>query len=254
MRLNGALTNLPFAIPANLQQAQGYSTTPRVQTTQFDLATRTWFQADASHFFRLGGSHDLKFGGGRMKNVNRVNESYPGGGFITVHWNRDFAPPQGGATDRGPYGYYQLDNQGTQGSTGGTIDNFYVQDRWKLGRLSLDLGLRLEKEVVPSFRRDIKPFAFQFGGGEKIAPRLGASYDLLGWSVKLYGSYGVFYDWVKYELARGTFGGDVWQTSYRSLDTLDVLSGGTNLPGRNIWPAVASRSSHSELWFRSGRS
>jgi hypothetical protein len=232
-------TGLPFAIPANLQQAQGFSTTPRVQTTLLDLATRTWFQADVSKFVRFGGGHDIKAGIGRMKNVNRVNTSYPGGGYITLHWNRDFAPPQGGPTDRGTYGYYQLDNIGTIGSTGGTIDNIYVQDRWRLGRLSLDLGIRLEKEVVPSFRRDIKDFAFQFGWGEKVAPRLGASYDLFGdGRVKLYGSWGMFYDWVKYELARGTFGGDVWQTSYRSLDTLDVLSlSGTNLPGRNLWPA-----------------
>ena len=34
----------------------------------------------------------------------------------------------------------------------------------------------------------------------------------------------MYFDWVKYELVRGTFGGDVWTTSYRSLDTLDVLS------------------------------
>jgi hypothetical protein len=230
-------TGLPFAIPANLQQAQGYSTTPRVQTTQYDLATRTWFQADVSKFVHFLGGHDIKIGAGRMKNVNKVIEAYPGGGYITIHWDRTFEAPNG-TRDRGTYGYYQLDNQGTQGSTGGTIDNVYFQDRWRMGRLSLDLGVRLEKEVVPSFRRDIKPFAFEFGWGEKVAPRLGASYDLFGdGRVKLYGSWGLFYDWVKYELARGTFGGDVWQTSYRSLDTLDVLSlSGTNLPGRNIWP------------------
>jgi hypothetical protein len=47
----------------------------------------------------------------------------------------------------------------------------------------------------------------------------------------------MFFDWVTYELARGTFGGDVWTTAYRSLDTLDVLGlSGTNLPGRNLWP------------------
>jgi hypothetical protein len=233
-------TNLPFAIPANLQQAQGYSTTPRVQTTQYDLATRTWFQADVSKFVTFFGGHDIKVGAGRMKNVNKVIEAYPGGGYITLHWNRDFVAPNG-ATDRGTYGYYQLDNIGTQGSTGGTIDNIYFQDRWRIGRLSLDLGVRLEKEVVPSFRRDIKSFAFEFGWGEKVAPRLGASFDLLGdGRVKLYGSWGMFYDWVKYELARGTFGGDVWTTTYRSLDTLDVLSlSGTNLPGRNLWPGGA---------------
>jgi hypothetical protein len=190
-----------------------------------------------SKFLNFFGGHDIKLGVGRMKNVNKVLEGYPGGGYITLHWDRTFEAPNG-TRDRGTYGYYQLDRQGTQGSTGGTIDNIYVQDRWRLGRLSLDLGVRLEKEVVPSFRRDIKDYAFQFGWGEKIAPRLGASYDLFGnGRVKVYGSWGLFYDWVKYELARGTFGGDVWQTSYRSLDTLDVRSlSGTNLPGRNLWP------------------
>ena len=28
---------------------------------------------------------------------------------------------------------------------------------------------------LPSFRRDIKEYAFSFGWGEKVAPRLGAS-------------------------------------------------------------------------------
>ena len=107
-----------------------------------------------------------------------------------------------------------------------------------MGRLSLDLGVRLEKEVVPSFRRDIKSYAFEFGWDKKIAPRLGATYDVFGnGKMKVYGSWGLFYDWVKYEMSRGTFGGDVWTTAYRSLDSLDVLSlSGTNLPGRNLWP------------------
>ncbi len=50
---------------------------------------------------------------------------------------------------------------------------------------------------------------FEFGFGDKIAPRLGASYDVFGdGRVKLYGSWGRYFDWVKYELSRGTFGGD----------------------------------------------
>ncbi len=110
-------------------------------------------------------------------------------------------------------------------------------------RLSLDLGLRFEKEVIPSFRRDIKPFAFEFGWGSKIAPRLGGSFDLFGnGKVKIYGSWGRYFDWVKYELARGTFGGDVWRTYYRPLDSIDknyILGlSGTNLPGNNLWPTA----------------
>jgi hypothetical protein len=230
-------TGLPFAVPGNLQQPTGYTNTPRVRNTEFDLGTRTWGQVDFSHFANFFGGHDFKAGFGRQKIVNKVLEGYPGGGYITLWWNSDFENQVTGTKDRGTYGYYQLDTVGTRGSTGGTIDNFYVQDRWRMGRLSLDLGVRLEKEVVPSFRRDIKQNAFEFGWGQKVAPRVGASYDIFGnGKVKVYGSWGMFYDWVKYELARGTFGGDVWTTAYRSLDTLDVLSlSGTNLPGRNLW-------------------
>jgi len=97
--------------------------------------------------------------------------------------------------------------------------------------------VRFEKEVVPSFRRDIKEYAFEFGWTQKIAPRIGASYDLLGdGRMKLFGSYNLMYNWIPYELSRGTFGGDVWRTYYRSLDTLDVLSlGNGNVPGNNLW-------------------
>ena len=61
------------------------------------------------------------------------------------------------------------------------MNNLYIQDQWRiLPRLTLTLGLRTENEVVPSFRRDIQDYAFKFGFGDKIAPRLGASLDLFG--------------------------------------------------------------------------
>ena len=71
---------------------------------------------------------------------------------------------------------------------------------------------------------------------------MGASYDVFGdGRLKLYGSYGLFYDWIKYELSRGTFGGDHWNEYVRSLDTLDVLSlGNGNLPGRNLYAGGAA--------------
>jgi hypothetical protein len=226
----------------SLQQPKGYTTTPRVQTTLFDISTRNLVQADFSKLIRLGGTHDFKLGIGRQKNVNKVDISYPGGGYITLYWNSQLTLPDESFAS-GPYGYYQNDDIGTKGSTGGTIDHIYIQDRWKMTqRLSIDVGVRFEKEIVPSFRRDIKDTAFEFGWGEKVAPRLGASYDLFGnGKVKLYGSWGMFYDWVKYELSRGTFGGDVWRTYYRPLDSVDtnyILGlGNGNLPGTNLWPA-----------------
>ena len=114
------------------------------------------------------------------------------------------------------------------------MPSLYVQDAWTIGnRLTLNLGVRTEKETIPSFRTDIKDTAFEFGFGKKIAPRLGATYDVLGdGRMKAFGSWGRYYDWVKYELARGSFGGDTWLVNYRSLDTLDVNNLSlANMPG-----------------------
>lgn len=232
-------TNLPFEVPSALRQPSGYSNIPRRLNTFHDLATRTYFQADGSAYFRAAGSHNFKAGWGVSKTVNNVLEAYPGGGYVRIFWNSTFNSPTLGR-QTGQYGYYEVNNFGTGGTTGGTMNNIYFQDQWRvIPRLTLSLGLRLENEHVPSFRRDIRDYAFSFGFGDKIAPRLGASFDVFGnGKIKVYGSFGRTFDWVKYELSRGTFGAQFWKIDYRTLDTLDVFSlSGTNKPGRNIWAA-----------------
>jgi hypothetical protein len=234
-------TGVPGLAP-EFQLAKGATTIPRVQNTFFDIATRTNLQVDVSKVARFAGTHDFKAGFGRQKMVNNVNLAYGGGGYITLYWNTPYLDPVTNRNFSGTYGYYTLDDIGTKGTTGGTIDNIYFQDRWRASKkLSFDLGLRLERERVPSFRPDIQKYAFEFGFGQKVAPRLGVSYDIFGdgkW--KAYGSYGLFYDWIKYELSRGTFGGDHWAQYVRGLDTLDVLSLRQGLPGTNFVAGGAS--------------
>lgn len=231
-------------VPAALQGATGFFNTPRVSRSQFDIVTRTYVQADFSKYLRGLGAHDIKIGGGTQKNVNKVLQDYPTGGYINIFWNRAFTSSVPGvpANQRGQYGYYEYHQFGTAGGTGANIHNLYFQDNWRIHpRLTLNLGLRLEAEKVPSFARSVQDFAFEFGWGDKIAPRLGASWDVFGTGkLKVYGSWGRYFDWVKYELARGTFGGDYWRVRYRSLDTPNVFDlNSTNLPGLNLWnPAV----------------
>jgi hypothetical protein len=58
----------------------------------------------------------------------------------------------------------------------------------------------------------------------RLAPRLGATYDVRGDSGSRPRELGRYYDWTKCQIARGSFGGDVWHIFYRSLDTLGIGS------------------------------
>jgi len=114
----------------------------------------------------------------------------------------------------------------------------YLQDQWTVGsRLTLNLGLRTENENVPTFRPDYQKNAFTFSFADKLAPRLGAAYDIKGdGRLKVFGSWGLYYDWTKYDLARGSFGAETWCVNYRGLDTLDLNSLNlSHMPGQDLW-------------------
>jgi len=234
-------------VPVALRQPAGFNNTPRRQRSALDITAKSFVQADFAWSLNHWGSHELKLGAGTQKNVNRVDNTYPGGGFVTIFWGSSFRSLIPGSPCnlnpcRGTYGYYELDDFGTRGSAGANVANLYIQDNWRVHpRLTLSLGLRTEDEVVPSFRREIRDHVFDFDFADKIAPRLGLAYDALGnGKLKLSFGWGLFFDWVKYQLSRGTFGGSIWKIRYRALDSPDVFSlSGANLPGTDLWnPAV----------------
>ena len=223
-------------IPVDLQGPINTSNTPRTIINKYDLTKRTFVNLDYNHSFSAAGSHQFKGGFGFQRSTNDVDVSYPGG-YVYIYWNTPLSSPFLG-NQTGTYGYYRVDNFGTIGKVGGNIASLYAQDTWAVTpRLVLNLGLRTENETVPSFQPEIQKNAFQFGFGDKLAPRLGAAYDVRGdGRLKVSGSWGRYFDWTKYSIARGSYGGDIWHIYYRSLDTLDI--GGLNLsnmPGRDIW-------------------
>src|SRR6185503_3969999 len=108
---------------------------------------------------------------------------------------------------------------------GTTNVGLFVQDAWTVrNRLTFNLGVRVEREDVPSYRPDNPGIHFRFG--DKIAPRAGFAWDVKGdgkW--KAFGSWGMFYDITKLEMPRGSFGADRSITYYYTLDTFN-------------WPAI----------------
>jgi hypothetical protein len=227
-------------VPADLQFDSGYRT-PDSAATKHDLTTRSYVQADFSQFLNLGGQHNIKAGVGTQKNVNNVYDDWFGtNGRIELFWGLPYCrtfPDGSQQCDQGTYGYYAVNQGGTIGTAGASITHMYVQDSWRIhSRLTVNLGLRTEKETIPSFQRDVQDYAIKFGFGDKLAPRFGASYDVFGnGKLKVSGAWGRFFDWTKFDLARGTFGADIWRVYYRSLDTTDVFNIDlTNMPGRDL--------------------
>ena len=184
------------------------------------------------------GVHLFKGGLGYRHVGNDVVSAYPGG-YVLLNWNTALPATANQVGGRGTYGYYEVNDFGTTGEVSANMWTLYFQDTWQVNnRLTLNLGIRTEDEKIPGFRglSESEEFAFKFSMMDKLAPRLGASYDLTGdGRAKLYGSWGRYFDWTKYELSRGSFGGDIWYIYYRSLDTLDVYNLNlSNMPGNDL--------------------
>ena len=215
-------------------QPQGYNSVLTNSASVKDLYQRLGLSGDASFFAQAGGQHAFKAGVQfqRIRNDVFSAEQAP---HITFNWNASRSTLDGRSV-RGTYGYYSWRQFGTIGDVKVNNLGFYFQDDWSVNnRLTLNLGVRTEREDVPSYVEGLSGIKFDFA--DKFAPRAGFAYDIKGdgkW--KAYASWGVFYDIMKLELPRGAFGGDKWIEQYYTLDTLDYLSIGPNdnFPGTFI--------------------
>ena len=202
----------PAGVPATNPCAAGFNNVSDITKTAKDISIRKTIDADVNYLVSsLAGRHSFKFGTQWNKLFNDVDQGYFGIGEVRLFWGQSDRGIGPGVCPGGPcpsFGYGYLQDFGTIGQAGSTNLGVYAQDSWQpTTRLTLNLGLRLEKEDVPTFREGTIPI--KFGWGDKIAPRLGFAYDVFGdGRMKVFASYGQFYDRFKYQLPRGSFGGD----------------------------------------------
>ncbi|QYU68007.1 MBL fold metallo-hydrolase [Leptolyngbya sp. 15MV] len=146
---------------------------------------------------------------------------------------------------------------GTVGSAENTNQSIYIQDKIQFGgRVTFNAGVRLEKEDLPSFNGLAPPI--NFGWSDKVAPRLGVAVSLNNsGTAKVWGSFGRFFDRLKFELPRGSFGGDFYRWDYfeifanspnwRTFTIPQILGTWNDAPGGNcpttgfIAPGALSR-------------
>ncbi|MET0751790.1 MAG: TonB-dependent receptor, partial [Pyrinomonadaceae bacterium] len=209
----------PTAIPGGAAAAgcsAGFTNFSNNFQNEFDVSTRTTIDTDASFVgLNFAGRHNFKVGYQYNALYNNVDQGYRDTGIVTLYYATPISSLLGGTTATpGNLGSGILTRLETVGEASSANQGVFAQDSWQImKRLTLNLGFRAEKEKVPTFSdagADIN-----FGWGDKIAPRLGFALDLTGdGKTKVFGSYGWFYDRFKYELPRGSFGGDFFRRDY----------------------------------------
>jgi hypothetical protein len=241
----GALDQLGNPLPASLQEPNGFQNLAYSQNfTTRNASKGIQFDQDVAWFKSgWGGTHNLKFGYQLNRLNNTINQHYnaplvqffvgstatftPNGGDPVGAANcAAFISLYGACT--GQYGYVNVEDYGSGGTATSFNHGFFAQDAWTIGHgLTINAGVRLEKEYLPAEDQPAGGIShpINFGWGDKVAPRLGAAWDVFkDGRMKVFGSYGQFYDQMKLNLAISSFGGQYWSNCYYALDTSNVAS------------------------------
>jgi len=255
------LTGQPF--PSSTFNTAGFANIPNNFATRFDAFKRKSFNIDASYYVgKFLGSHTFKGGYFWSTQSNGVLIT-ANTNVVDLQWGQQYTPLTsttacaqiiaqnqaqfGTGFCGGQYGFFFVGSNtvSNTGTTTQTAQAVYVQDSWTVGRgLTLNLGVRFDTETLPPYDPTRFP-SVDFGWGDKIAPRIGGAYDLLhNGKVKIFASYGKFFDIMKMNLARGSFGSDYWHQCVYTLDFTDyttitpTLATGAGCPASGQAPGV----------------
>jgi hypothetical protein len=234
----GGCDNAGQALPLALQQPAGATTAPYDQSfTQVNASKHWQFDQDVA-FFKSGwlGTHNIKGGYQYNELSNVINQhgnlpfafmnvgagQYYGAGTSFGGGNCDALTTEWGGC-AGQYGYLKVQDFATvlKTPTGQVVPAtdhnhaLFIQDSWTVGHgLTLNLGLRIEKENLPAPAgiglSSINTINFNWS--DKIEPRLGAAWGSKSGKMKIFGSYSVTNDVMKLLLAQTSWGAQGYET------------------------------------------
>jgi TonB-dependent Receptor Plug Domain len=207
--------------------AQGFQNVPANRLTPKEVSIKANYEVDATFILpNFAGSHQIKTGYANSKiSTDLDSNSNVTTGVIQLFYGRPLRQLAGAAGASVPInplaiGSGLISRFGTIAKGFNRNQSIYVQDKWQIARrLTVNLGVRVENEFIPTFNG--VPVQVKYGWGDKIAPRAGFALDPFGdGKTKIFGSYGKFFDRLKFELPAGSFGGDFFRRDY-----FDILPG-----------------------------
>jgi carboxypeptidase family protein len=247
--LGGATDANGNTLPASLQQGTGFfNVANNINTTVRNASKHYQFDQDIAWFKSgLWGTHAFKFGYQLNVESNSIFQRWNepevdlfvgtaspyvvqgsvGQANCVGQFNVVISKTTGNVTScQGQFGYATVRDFGSYGYAQSRNHGLYAQDAWTIGKgLTLNLGIRFDKEYLPAENQPTgtKGNPIDFAWTDKIAPRLGAAWDVLkNGKLKVFGSYGVVYDIMKLNLAISSFGGQYWQNCNYALNTSDL--------------------------------
>ncbi|HEY4355348.1 MAG TPA: carboxypeptidase regulatory-like domain-containing protein [Acidobacteriaceae bacterium] len=225
-------------VPVAYRQVAGYTNIGNNTQQRFNILQRKTISGDLSYVHSgWWGTHNFKGGYSYNTVFNNLLSSYVTA-YLNFDYGADYTPatsatacdaviaanvtqygPSAAGHCRGNYGYFYVNDYSTGGIARGNNSGLYIQDGWTVGHtgLSINAGVRFDKEYLPPYNPGASSIGFGFD--QKVGPRLGVAYDVLhNGKLKVYGSYGRFYDIIKYSLPAGSFGGQYWHECFYALD------------------------------------
>jgi hypothetical protein len=238
----GATDTTGKPLDPSLQQLPGYLNAATNQNfTSFNASKGIQFDQDIA-WYKSGwaGTHNFKFGYQLNRLSNTLNQHYNEPYvqmFVGYNSATNYSPQttegattcaalaetNGNGYCQGTDGYVIIEDFGTNGHATSFNHGLFAQDSWTLGRgLTINAGIRFDKEYLPGESEaagaPAKPINFNWT--DKIAPRIGAAWDVFSkGKMKVFGSYGEFYDVMKLNLAISSFGGQYWDNCVYALNT-----------------------------------